>query len=60
MTTNENGLTLEQGQPVKTLSKHTTDFTAAAARYASVNNGYNVLFLVLALQFVLIVWGVTV
>lgn len=44
-------------QVVKTISKRTIDFIAAAARYASVNNGFNVLFLVLALQFVALVLG---
>jgi hypothetical protein len=44
-------------QVVKIISKHTADFIAAAARYATVNGGFNVLFLVLALQFVAIVWG---
>jgi len=55
---NENGLTAGNSQPVKSHSKRTTDFIAACARFASVNNGYNILFLVLGLQFVLIVWGV--
>jgi len=45
------------GQVVKTLSKRTVDFIARAARFATVNAEFNILFLVLALQFVLIVWG---
>lgn len=45
------------GQVVKTLSKRAADFIARAARYATVNAEFNILFLVLALQFVLIVWG---
>lgn len=45
------------GQVVKTLSKRTVDFIARAARYATVNGGFNILFLVLALQFVAMVWG---
>lgn len=32
---NENGLTLEQGQPVKTLSKRTTDFIVSITHSAS-------------------------
>jgi len=48
-----------RGFQVNALTKHTANFIAAAARYASVNAGFNVLFVVLALQFVLIVWGVT-
>ena len=52
-----NGLGAAHDQPAKTLTKHTADFIAAAARYATVNGGFNVLFLVLALQFVAIVWG---
>jgi len=43
--------------PTKTTTKSRFDFIAAAARYASVNGGFNILFVVLALQFVLIVWG---
>ena len=46
------------GQFVKSISKHTADFIARAARYATVNGGFNILFLVLALQFVLIAWRV--
>jgi hypothetical protein len=45
------------GQVVKTISKHTVDFIAATARYATVNGGFNILFLALALQFVALVWG---
>lgn len=45
------------GQVAKTISKRTADFIAAACRYATVNGGFNVLFLVLALQFVALVWG---
>lgn len=52
-----NGLDAANDQPAKTLTKHTADFIARAARYASVNAEFNILFLVLALQFVLIVWG---
>jgi hypothetical protein len=47
-----------RGFQANTLSKRTTDFIAATARYASVNNGFNVLFVVLALQFVAMAWGV--
>ena len=35
MAANENGLTLEQGQPVKTLSKRTHDFIASAKQFAA-------------------------
>lgn len=42
---------------VKTLSKVATDFIAATARYASANTEFCIMFLVLALQFVTIVWG---
>lgn len=56
--TKGNGLTTPHSQPAKTLTKHTGDFIARAARFATVNAEFNILFLVLALQFVLIVWGV--
>ena len=56
-TTKGNGLEAPHDQPAKTLTKHTAYFIAAAARYAIVNGGFNILFLVLALQFVAIVWG---
>ena len=52
-----NGLDAAHDQPAKTLTKHTADFIAAAARYATVNGGFNILFLVLVLQFVAIVLG---
>jgi hypothetical protein len=53
-----NGLDAANDQPAKiSKKKRTTDFIAAAARYATVNGGFNVLFLVLALQFVAMVWG---
>jgi hypothetical protein len=52
-----NGLDAANDQPAKTLAIHTADFIAAAARYAIVNGGFNILFLVLALQFVAVVWG---
>jgi hypothetical protein len=52
-----NGLDAANDQPAKTLSKRTADFIAAAARYAIVNGGFNILFLVLASQFVAIVCG---
>jgi len=55
--TKGNGLDAANDQPAKTLTKHAADFIAAAARYAIVNGGFNILFLVLALQFVAIVWG---
>jgi len=45
------------GQVAKTITNHTADFISAAARYATVNGGFNILFLALALQFVAIVWG---
>lgn len=45
-------------QVAKTISQYATDFIAATARFASADNGCNFLFLVLALQFVAIVWGV--
>jgi hypothetical protein len=51
------GLDAANDQPVKTITKHTADFIAAIARYATVNGGFNILFLALALQFVAIVWG---
>jgi hypothetical protein len=44
-------------QVVKAISKRTVDCIAAAIRYATVNGGFNILFLVLALQFVALVWG---
>jgi hypothetical protein len=56
--TKGNGSDAPHDRPVKTLTKRTTDFIAATARYASVNNGFNTLFLVLALQFVAMAWGV--
>jgi len=52
-----NGLTTPHSQPAKTLTKYTADFIARAARFASVNAEFNILFLVLTLQFVAIVWG---
>lgn len=55
--TKGNGLDAANDQPAKTLTKRTADFIARAARYATVNAGFNILFLVLALQFVAIVWG---
>jgi hypothetical protein len=45
------------GQVAKTLSKYASNFIAATARFASADNGCNMLFLVLVLQFVAIVWG---
>lgn len=56
--TKGNGLDAANDQPAKTLTKHTADFIARAARCATVNGGFNILFLALALQFVLNVWGV--
>jgi hypothetical protein len=56
--TKGNGLDAPHDQPAKILTKRTADFIAAAARYATVNGGFNILFLALALQFVLIFWGV--
>jgi hypothetical protein len=55
--TSGDGLEAARNQPAKILTKHTADFIAAAARYATVNGGFNILFLALALQFVAIVWG---
>ena len=55
--TKHNGLDAANDQPAKTLSQYATDFIAAAARYATVNGGFNILFLMLALQFVALVWG---
>ena len=55
--TKGDGLDAANDQPAKTLTKYTTDFIAAASRYATVNGGFNILFVVLALQFVAIVWG---
>ena len=45
------------GQFAKSIKSNATDFIATTARYATVRNGINILSLVLALQFVLIVWG---
>lgn len=56
--TKGNGLAAPHDQPAKTLTKHAADFIAAAARNATVNAGFNILFLVLALQFVAMAWGV--
>ena len=56
--TKGDGLEAARNQPANTHTKHTADFIAAACRYATVNGGFNVLFLALVLQFVLIVWGV--
>lgn|GEM_PF-2891617 len=56
--TKGNGLDAPHDQPAKTITKHAADFIASAARYATVNGGFNILFLVLALQFVAIFWGV--
>lgn len=54
--TQGNGLDAANDQPVKTITKSKVDFIAAAARYATVNAGFNILFLMLVLQFVAIVW----
>ncbi len=43
-------------QVAKTVSKFATDFIATTARFASADNGCNILFLVLVLQFVALVW----
>lgn len=56
--TKQNGLTAGNSQPVKSLSKRTLDFIAAAASFASANTEFNIMFLVLVLQFVAIFWGV--
>lgn len=53
-----NGPDSREVQPVKSLTNNATDFIAATARYATVNGGFNILFLVLVLQFVALVWGV--
>ena len=45
------------GQFVKTLSKYATDFIAVAARYASANTEFCIMFMVLTVQCVAIVWG---
>ena len=51
-----NGPDAPHDRPAKTLTKYATDFIAATARYANVNGGFNILFLMLALQFVALVW----
>jgi len=56
--TKGNGPTAPHDRPAKTFTKFAADFIAAAARYATGNNRLSILFVVLALQFVLIVWGV--
>lgn len=53
-----NGLDAANDHPAKTFSQYATYFIAATARFASADNGCNILFLVLALHFVAIVWGV--
>lgn len=53
-----NGLDAANDQPAKTLTKYAADFIAGAARYATDNDGFNILFLVMALQFALNVWRV--
>ena len=55
--TKGDGLDAPHDQPAKTFTKHTADFIARAVRYAAVNSGFNILFLVLALQFVVIFLG---
>jgi len=50
------GLGAPHDQPVKTLTKYAADFIAAATRYATFNAGFNILFLVLCLQFVALFW----
>lgn len=57
MAAHKNECPVAAGQVAKTISKHTSDFIAAAIRYATVNGGFNILFLLLAFQFVAIVWG---
>lgn len=56
--TKGNGPNSHEVQPVKSLTKYATDFIATTARFASADNGCNLLFLVLVLQFVALVWGV--
>ena len=51
------GLDAPHDQPAKTLTKLTANFIAAAAHYAIVNDGFNILFLTLVLQFLAIAWG---
>ena len=53
-----NGLEAARTQPAGTFTKRTTDFIARCARIATVNAEMNILFLLLAFQFVVIVWGV--
>ena len=56
--TKGNGPNSHEVQPVKSLTKYAADFIAATARFASAHSGFNILFLVLVLQFVAFVWGV--
>lgn len=44
-------------QVAKSITRLATDFIANIARFASADNGCNILFLVLVLQFVALVWG---
>ena len=54
----QNGPNSREVQPVKSLTKYAANFIAATARFATADNGCNILFLVLVLQFVAIVLGV--
>ncbi len=56
--TKGNGPNSREVQPVKSLTNYATNFIATVSRWARADNGCNILFLVLVLQFVAIVWGV--
>jgi hypothetical protein len=51
--TSGDGLTTPHSQPAKTITKHTIDFIARAASYATADSGYLVLFVVVLVQAVL-------
>ncbi len=55
--THKNECPVAAGQVVKKLSKCAADFIARATRYTTVNAEFNILFLVLTLQFVAMAWG---
>ena len=56
--TKGNGLTLEQGQPVKTLSKRIADFIAAVACLTSIDVAFALLWLTIGAQLTLLIWEV--
>ena len=55
--TKGNGPDAANDQPAKTLTKHTTDFIARRIKSATVNAEMNAMFLPLAFQFAVIIWG---